>query len=83
MLDGKNKEKYEEYLFLKSKDGEWGDDVEIQALSEMYETSIEIYAYGDKPMRTFHESFITKREPIRLLYRGRSHYESVNKKISI
>jgi len=27
-------------------DGEWGDNVEIQAMSEIYDRPIEIYAYS-------------------------------------
>lgn len=44
------------YLERKRKDGEWGDDLEIQALSEIYDKPIEIYAYSHVPLRTFHES---------------------------
>lgn len=36
-------------------DGVWGDDIELQALSEIYNRPIEIYAYNNEPMRTFHE----------------------------
>ena len=28
------------------RDGEWGDNVEIQAMSEIYDRPIEIYAYS-------------------------------------
>ena len=38
-----------------AKNGSWGDDVEIQALSEIYDCPIQIYAYSTKQMRTFHE----------------------------
>jgi OTU domain-containing protein 5 len=44
------------YLERKRKDGEWGDDLEIQALSEIYDKPIEIFAYSHVPLRTFHES---------------------------
>lgn len=29
-------EDIDEYIEMKRKDGEWGDDVEVQALSEIY-----------------------------------------------
>jgi OTU domain-containing protein 5 len=45
----------EEYVARKKINGVWGDDVEIQALSEIYNRPIEIYAYSNQPMRTFHE----------------------------
>ena len=54
----------------------WGDDVEIQALSEIYNRPIEIYAYSDEPMRTFHETDGTD-EPFRLSYHGGQHYNSI------
>lgn len=61
----------------KKKDGVWGDDVEIQALSEIYNRPIEIYVYSCKPIRTFHESSFDGYDPIRLSYHGKSHYNSV------
>lgn len=47
--------KIEEYCKLKSEHGVWGDDVELQAMREIYNLPIEIYAYSIKPMKTFHE----------------------------
>ena len=44
------------YVERKSNDGEWGDDIELQAIREIYNRPIEIYAYSNKPMKTFHES---------------------------
>lgn len=43
------------YCDRKRQDKVWGDDLEIEALSEMYGRPIEIYAYSSQPMRTFHE----------------------------
>ena len=45
----------EAYVSKKKQNAIWGDDIEIQALSEMYNRPIEIYAYSNVPMRTFHE----------------------------
>ena len=50
------KAKVLEYIERKSTDGAWGDDIEIQAMSEIYDRAIEIYAYSTKPMKTFHEA---------------------------
>lgn len=47
--------KVEEYVQQKEKNGIWGDNIEIQAMSEIYDRSIEIYAYDSKPMNIFHE----------------------------
>ena len=62
----------------KREDGVWGDDVEIQALSEIYDRPIELYAYSKVPMRTFHESHGSEgTQPIRLSYHGKSHFNSI------
>jgi len=45
----------ESYVNKKRLNAVWGDDIEIQALSEIYNRPIEIYAYSAEPMRTFHE----------------------------
>lgn len=45
----------DEYIQSKRADGEWGDDIEIQAISEIYARPIEIYVFNAKPIRTFHE----------------------------
>jgi len=70
--------KFDEYLNLKRKDGCWGDDVEIQAMSEIYNCPIEIYAYSTTPMRTFHESSEKGINSIKISYHGSSHYNSIS-----
>ena len=37
----------EEYCREKSGDGVWGDDLELQAMREIYNIPIEIYAYSN------------------------------------
>ena len=79
---------FDEYINLKRKNRVWGDDIELQALSELYNRPIEIYSNSIKPLRTFHESKINfKRDdnnnknyniiPIRLSYHGKNHYNSI------
>merc|ERR1712025_431061 len=36
-----------------ARNGVWGDNLEIQAFSELYGRTISIYAYDDVPMKTF------------------------------
>lgn len=72
-------EKVDEYLSHQSRSGAWGDDIEIQALSEIYNKPFEIYAYSNIPMRTFHEHFGIG-SPLRLSYHGQSHYNSIANK---
>eukprot|EP01016_Furgasonia_blochmanni_P024276 TRINITY_DN2615_c0_g1_i7.p1 TRINITY_DN2615_c0_g1~~TRINITY_DN2615_c0_g1_i7.p1 ORF type:complete len:360 (-),score=51.03 TRINITY_DN2615_c0_g1_i7:1066-2145(-) len=71
--------KIDDYLHRKRQDGVWGDDVEIQALSEIYGRPVEIYAYSAEPMRTFHESALTAVEPMRISYHGKSHFNSIKR----
>lgn len=72
-------EPFEQFLARIQREGEWGDDVEIEALSEIYDCRVEIYAaYGHSLMRTFHEACDSKwPQPIRLLYEGQAHYNSL------
>jgi len=49
-------ETFEEYVTRMRMDGEWGDNVEIQAMSEIYDRPIEIYAYSHIPLKTFTSS---------------------------
>ena len=77
---------FDSYINEKRKDGIWGDDIELEALSEIYNRPIEIYSGSEKPLRCFHEDkklylnntnkgiIIT---PIRLSYHGRKHYNSI------
>ena len=69
-----------DYVKRKSQDGTWGDDVEIEALSEIYGRPIEIYSTSAKPLRTFHEDNEREVEPVRLAYVGFCHYNSIKKK---
>jgi len=56
-------------------DGVWGGDVEIQAMSEIYNRPIEIYAYSSTPKRVYRSHL--GHLPIRLSYHFQSHYNSV------
>lgn len=72
-------EPFDEFLARMQREGEWGDDVEIEALSEIYDCRVEIYAsYSHSLMRTFHEACdATWPNPIRLQYEGAAHYNSL------
>ncbi len=67
---------FEDYVARKRQNAEWGDDIEIQAISEIYNRPVEIYAYSNVPMRTFHETSGSA-EPFRLSYHGRCHYNAI------
>jgi hypothetical protein len=69
-------EPFEQYVERLQRDGEWGDHIEIQAMSEIYDRPVEIYAYGIQPMRTFKGPHNHDR-PLRLSYHFASHYNSI------
>ena len=59
------------YVATKRRNGEWGDDPEIQAICEIYSRPASIYVYdvekGAKQLRTFHGGTHTNAvEPLRL-----------------
>lgn len=72
-------EPFDEFLARIQREGEWGDDVEIEALSEIFDCRVEIYAsFTHALMRTFHETCDAKwTHPVRLQYEGHSHYNSL------
>eukprot|EP01083_Nonionella_stella_P200065 733075_1 len=73
-----NEEEFEEYCRNMRGDGIWGDNIEIQCMSEMYDRPVEIYAYQDTPMKTYRRpSQYGKKPPIRLSYHFQSHYNSI------
>ncbi|EGR33288.1 otu domain protein 5 [Ichthyophthirius multifiliis] len=76
---------FDEYIFQKKQDGVWGDDIELQALSEIYNMPIEVYAYSSEPMRTFHEKNNNdekddneKRPIIRVSYHGKIEQKALD-----
>lgn len=64
------------YVNRMRQDGEWGDNVEIQAMSEIYSRRVEIYAYNTEPMKTY-QRHLGGSNPIRISYHCRSHYNSM------
>lgn len=71
-------EDFNEYIRRKRRDKEYGNHVEIQAISEIYNRPIEVYAYGHRdPINIFHKHYFTEYAPIRLSYHYGNHYNSV------
>jgi len=80
---------FDAYVTRMCQSGEWGDHLEIQALSEVYDMPIEIYAYSTHPLRTYSRqdggsssesggvSGVSRRPVMRLSYHFASHYNSV------
>ncbi|CAH9072662.1 unnamed protein product [Cuscuta europaea] len=70
-------EGFSSYCKRKRRDKVYGNNVEIQALCEMYNRPIHIYSYSTEPINTFHGSYNTDTPPIRLSYHHRNHYNSL------
>ncbi|KAH1090814.1 hypothetical protein J1N35_018071 [Gossypium stocksii] len=70
-------EGFTSYCKRKRRDKVYGNNVEIQALSEMYNRPIHIYSYSIEPINIFHGSYNTDTPPIRLSYHHGNHYNSL------
>ncbi|KAK7261196.1 hypothetical protein RIF29_27501 [Crotalaria pallida] len=68
-------EDFESYCTRKRRDKVFGNNVEIQAICDMYNRPIHIYSYTTEPINTFHGS--TDTPPIRLSYHDGNHYNSL------
>ena len=57
----------------------WGGNLEITALSELYQRRVEIYAQETTPRITFSESvnYSNDLPPIRVSFKNGNHYDSV------
>eukprot|EP00456_Euglypha_rotunda_P037860 TRINITY_DN2907_c0_g1_i15.p1 TRINITY_DN2907_c0_g1~~TRINITY_DN2907_c0_g1_i15.p1 ORF type:complete len:274 (+),score=22.81 TRINITY_DN2907_c0_g1_i15:356-1177(+) len=67
---------FDQYVKEMKQNGAWGDHVEIQAMSEIYDRAIEVYAYSNVPLNTY-QGAPTLNLPMRLSYHYRSHYNSI------
>ncbi|XP_050068982.1 OTU domain-containing protein 5-B [Anopheles maculipalpis] len=55
-----------------------GNHIEIQAMSEMYNRSVELYCYQTKPTNIFNSDQLNNgNEPFRLSYQRSSHYNAI------
>jgi OTU domain-containing protein 5 len=70
-------EDFNTYLNRKRLDTCHGNHIEMQALCELFNRPIEVYQLSIDPINTFHSTYKTDNEPIRLSYHGNVHYNSV------
>lgn len=70
-------EGFTSYCKRKRRDKVYGNNVEIQALCEMYNRPIHIYSYSTEPINIFHGNYETDLPPIRLSYHHGNHYNSL------
>lgn len=66
------------YVSRKRNNHVHGNHIEIQAISEIYNRPVEIYAYHTEPVNIFGQDQIKAGvEPLRLLYQRGSHYNAI------
>ena len=69
-------ENFEKYIERKKKEGCWGDNIEIQAISEIYNLQIQIFHNEKIPIMIYNQE--KKYEKIiRLFFRNLDHYDSI------
>ena len=69
-------EDFSKYISRKSMDCCYGNHLEMQALSEMFNRNIEVYQFK-KPPIVFYSPDATDNDPMRLSYHGQIHYNSI------
>ncbi|KAK4872124.1 hypothetical protein RN001_016248 [Aquatica leii] len=70
-------EDFHKYVERKRRWHVHGNHLEIQALSEMYNRTIEVYCYHTEPINIFNASSMNAYEPIRVSYHRMCHYNSI------
>lgn len=70
-------ESFSAYCKRKRRDKVFGNNLEIQAMAEMYNRPIHIFCYGTEPKNIFQGNYETDLPPIRLSYHRSNHYNSL------
>ena len=69
------------YITANRKDKSWGDNLEVQAMAELYDIPVEIYEYSTSPVKTFNNnaSRLTSnpQATLRLSYHNGNHYNAI------
>ncbi|GAB6033761.1 hypothetical protein CHUAL_013885 [Chamberlinius hualienensis] len=70
-------EDFDNYVKRKRLNHIHGNHVEMQAMCELFNRSIEVFHYTTDAINTFHSMHSTDNEPIRISYHKRAHYNSI------
>ncbi|KAG0624303.1 hypothetical protein M758_3G238300 [Ceratodon purpureus] len=70
-------ESFTAYCKRKRRDKVYGNNLEIQAMAEIYNRPIHIYSYSTEPINIFQGSYETDLPPIRLSYHRGNHYNAI------
>ncbi|KAJ7552659.1 hypothetical protein O6H91_06G063500 [Diphasiastrum complanatum] len=71
-------ESFTAYCKRKRRDKVYGNNLEIQAMAEIFNRPIHIHSYSTDPINIFHGSYETDLPPIRLSYHRGNHYNSLH-----
>jgi len=66
-----------EYIGRKRQPGVHGNHLELQAITEIYQRPVEIYAIDENPLNIFQGNYEVENPPIMLSYHYGNHYNSV------
>ncbi|MES1908094.1 MAG: hypothetical protein MHM6MM_001096 [Cercozoa sp. M6MM] len=76
-VDSDSEADFDTYCNAMERSGAWGGHVEIQALSELYQRPVHVFAYSTTPLHTF-SAGLQAVTPLRLSYHCRSHYNAIH-----
>lgn len=69
-------EDFDAYIARKRSETAMGNHLEMQAMSEMFNRNIEVYAYSTEPINTFLAAGASE-APIRVAYHNNAHYNAI------
>ncbi|CAI5463675.1 unnamed protein product [Closterium sp. Yama58-4] len=70
-------ESFSAYCKRKRRDKVHGNNLELQALAELFNRPIHIFCYSTEPINIFQAAYDSSLPPIRLSYHRRRHYNSL------
>jgi OTU domain-containing protein 5 len=70
-------EDFPQYIARKRQNATYGNHLELQAVSELFNRPIEIFAHQPEPLNLFQTAYDDQNPPIRLSYHNGNHYNSV------
>eukprot|EP00958_Prasinococcus_capsulatus_P018967 scaffold2270_cov362-Prasinococcus_capsulatus_cf.AAC.6 len=70
-------ENFGAYVRRKRRDKVYGNNLEMQALAELFNRPIQVYSYSLDPINIFHGGYETDLPPMKLSYHRGNHYNSL------
>lgn len=70
-------EDFTDYIARKRQNASYGNHLELQAMSELFNRPIEIFASQPEPLNLFQTAYDDQNPPMRLSYHNGNHYNSI------